>query len=284
VRIDLHTHSSASDGTDTPAELVAHAARTGVDVLAITDHDTTAGWDAAEAALPDGLTLVPGMELSCAYFGPDGKISIHLLAYLFDPEHPGLREERQRLRGDRLTRGRRIVDNLAADGVPISWHQVEQIADGAAVGRPHIGRALVASGLVDDVTDAFEKYLSSSSKYYVRKADTDVFDAIRLVRQAGGVPVFAHPLARRRGRVVDDAVIRAMAGAGLLGLEVAHPDHDPADQEHLADLASTLGLLTTGSSDYHGTNKRTPMAVCVSTGDQYERLLAQDTALRPLRR
>ncbi|MGH8860817.1 MAG: PHP domain-containing protein, partial [Jatrophihabitantaceae bacterium] len=174
--IDLHTHSTASDGTDAPAELVARAAAAGVDVLAITDHDTAAGWDEALAARPDGLTIVPGTEFSCVWIPAEGwRISLHLLGYLYDPEHPGLRAERARLRAARLDRGRRMVENMAADGIPITWPQVQRFAGDGPVGRPHIGRALVEASVVPDVDAAFGDLLSSRRPYYVRKADTDVF-------------------------------------------------------------------------------------------------------------
>lgn len=283
VRIDLHTHSTASDGTDSPTKLVEVAARAGVTALALTDHDITAGWEEAAAALPAGMSLVRGAEFSAVYHHPasegEGRTSIHLLGYLFDPNHDGLRAERARLRESRLGRGRAIVENLQADGIPVTWSRVTELAGGGSVGRPHIARALVEQGVVPDVTAAFAQLLSSSSKYYVRKADMDVFDAIRLVIAAGGVPVFAHPLARRRGKVVDDAVTAAFAAAGLVGVEVDHPDHSPEDRRHLRDLAADLGLIATGASDYHGANKVTPIAACTTDPDAYAALFERPTAL-----
>src|SRR3954468_11165225 len=256
MRIDLHTHSSVSDGTESPARLLATARDAGLEVVALTDHDTTDGWAAAELARPPGMTVVPGMELSCRWF-PDGDrpISVHLLAYLFDPGHPGLMTERTRLREERLTRGERIAAALAGAGYPISWERIVAASESGVVGRPHIARALVEAGVVDSVDAAFATLLHPRSPHYVAKRDTDVREGIALVRAAGGVPVFAHGLATRRGRVVDDDAIRAMADAGLLGLEVDHPDHAPEEREHLRALADELGLIRTGSSDYHGTNK-----------------------------
>ncbi|MPQ99828.1 PHP domain-containing protein [Modestobacter sp. I12A-02628] len=282
MRIDLHTHSSVSDGTDSPAELVAAAVAAGLDVVALTDHDTTDGWAAAERARPAGLTVVPGMELSCRWFPGDGPpVSVHLLAYLFDPGHAGLAEERARLRAERLTRGERMVALLVAAGHPISWEALVRRSAGGVVGRPHVARALVDAGVVASVDEAFATLLHHHSPYYVAKADTDVLDGIRLVRQAGGVPVFAHGLARSRGRVVGDDAMAAMAAVGLLGLEVDHPDHEPDDRAHLRGLAADLGLVATGSSDYHGTNKRTPIAACTTDPGQYEALVALGTGRAP---
>ncbi|MCV2488637.1 PHP domain-containing protein [Geodermatophilus sp. YIM 151500] len=282
--IDLHTHSSVSDGTETPTELLTSARDAGVDVVALTDHDTTEGWAEAERSRPPGLTVIPGMELSCRWFPDDQPpISVHLLAYLFDPGHPDLAAELDRLRSERLGRGERIVANLAADGYPLDWEEIAAGCAAGVVGRPHVARALVRAGVVGSVDEAFATLLNHRSPYYVAKRDTAVLDGIRLVRAAGGVPVFAHGLARRRGRVLDDGAVAAMAGAGLVGLEADHPDHEPDDSAHLRCLAADLGLLTTGSSDYHGTNKATPIAACTTEPDQLDALLAAGTGSAPYR-
>jgi 3',5'-nucleoside bisphosphate phosphatase len=267
-----------SDGTETPAELLATAEQAGLDVVALTDHDTTDGWAEAERTRPAGLTVVPGMELSCRWFPDDQPpISVHLLAYLFDPAHPALAEERARLRADRLGRAERIVQNLVAGGYPLVWADIVAGCRGGVVGRPHVARALVGAGAAASVDEVFATLLHHGSPYYVAKADTEVLAGIRLVRDAGGVPVFAHGLARRRGRVLDDDAVGAMAEAGLLGIEVDHPDHDPEERAHMAGLAKELDLLTTGSSDYHGTNKTTPIAACTTDPEQLDRLLALGT-------
>jgi predicted metal-dependent phosphoesterase TrpH len=284
MRIDLHTHSSVSDGTDTPAELLATARAAGLDVVALTDHDTTAGWEVAEATRPRGLTVVPGMELSCRWFpGDQPPISVHLLAYLFDPLHPGFAAERARLRDERLERGERIVAALAADGYPVRWDEIVERSEGGVVGRPHIARALVGAGVVDSVDHAFATLLHHRSPYYAAKVDTDVREGIALVRAAGGVPVFAHGLATKRGRVVGDDAIVAMAEAGLLGLEVDHPDHAEHERARLRGLAADLALITTGSSDYHGRNKTTPIGACTTDPEQFEAILAAGTGSAPYR-
>jgi 3',5'-nucleoside bisphosphate phosphatase len=284
MRIDLHTHSSVSDGTESPAELLATARRAGLDVVALTDHDTTAGWSTAEAARPPGLTVVPGMELSCRWFPDDQPpISVHLLAYLFDPTHPGFAAERARLRDERLERGERIVAALAAAGYGVTWDRIVEKSEGGVVGRPHIARALVDAGAADSVDHAFATLLHHRSPYYITKADTDVREGIALVRAAGGVPVFAHGLATKRGRIVGDAAIAAMVEAGLLGLEVDHPDHSDDERRHLRGLADDMGLIVTGSSDYHGTNKVTPIGACTTDPDQLEAILAAGTGSAPFR-
>jgi hypothetical protein len=253
VPIDLHTHSTASDGTLAPADVVAEAARHGLTTVALTDHDTTAGWDeAAAAAHVHGVAVVPGIELSTHH----GGTSIHLLAYLVDPAHPDLVAEMERSRVSRDTRLERMVARLAEGGVPITLEQVlAGVAPGATVGRPHIADALVASGHASGRDQAFEEYLHDRSPYYVRHYAPDVLRAIRLVREAGGVPVMAHPFAGRRGRTVGDAVIEEMAEAGLAGLEVHHRDHLGPERLHGQDLADRLGLFVTGASDFHGAGK-----------------------------
>ena len=252
MRIDLHTHSNASDGKQSPADVIRSAAEAGLDVVALTDHDTTAGWDeAAVAAQHHRIALVRGIEISCQHEG----ISIHLLGYLQDPAAPGLIEELTRSRESRETRAQRIVGRLSQD-LPLSWDDVlEQIEPGATVGRPHIADAMMAKGIVVTREAAFAGYLNDGSPYYASHYAPDPVLAVRLVGQAGGVAVMAHPFAGGRGPVVDDSVIEAMAAAGMAGLEVHHRDHDPEQVRHGLDLAASLGLFVTGSSDYHGAGK-----------------------------
>jgi len=281
-RIDLHVHSTASDGTLSPAEVVAAAAQAGLDVVALTDHDTLAGWDRAIAACPLGLTIVPGLELSCAYaVSGQRPISVHLLGYLVDPDHPGLVAELTRLRTERTRRGETIVERLVAAGFPITWGRVLELADGGSVGRPHVGRALVEAGVVGSVDEAFVELLSASSPFYAGKADIDAVAGVQLISAAGGVAVFAHPAAGHRGRIVDEAGIAVLAEAGLKGIEVDHPDHLPMQRDRLRVLAGDLGLVVTGSSDFHGTNKVNRLGECTTQPEAYEQLLATAWGSRP---
>lgn len=275
-RIDLHAHTTTSDGTDTPAQLVATAAAAGVDVLAITDHDTTGGWAEAVEALPPGMRLVRGAEFSCT--SPTGRddadVSVHLLGYLFDAAHEAIVTEQARLREERHHRLVGMVGKMAADGYPVDVDTVfAYLPEGASAGRPHLARALVAAGVVESVNEAFAKLLYTGSPYYVPKSDTPVRKAVEMVRAAGGVAVFAHPLARKRGRVIEPSVLVELVAAGLGGVEVDHPDHAPEDRELLRDLAAAHGLVTTGSSDYHGTNKTTPIAAETTAADALDALV-----------
>ncbi|WP_146842264.1 PHP domain-containing protein [Cellulomonas composti] len=252
MRIDLHAHSSASDGTEPPDLVVRAAARAGLDVVALTDHDTTAGWsDAATAAVREGVALVRGTEVSARWRG----ISIHLLSYLQDPTHPALLAELDRTRAARLGRARAMVDLIARDH-PITWDDVvAQAGDAVTIGRPHVADALVARGIVPDRDAAFVELLRADGRYHVPHYAPDGPDAVRAIRAAGGVPVFAHPGADARGRIVPDETFEVLAAAGLAGLEVDHRDHPPEQRERLRAIADRLGLLVTGGSDYHGAGK-----------------------------
>jgi predicted metal-dependent phosphoesterase TrpH len=257
VTIDLHTHSTASDGTDTPAQLVANAAAAGLTALAITDHDTTAGWDEAVAALPPGLRLVRGAELSCvSRDGRGGHCTVHLLAYLFDPESDAVVREYARARAERRERLARIADLMAADGFPISASSLlESVPETATAGRPHLAMALMKAGVVSSVDEAFARFLNDRGRYYLPSSRTPIEESIEMIERAGGVTVLAHAFATHRGPTVTGEVIKELAGVGLGGVEVDHPDHDPEARKRLRALADELGLVTTGSSDYHGTNK-----------------------------
>ena len=283
MRIDLHAHSTASDGTLTPAELVVAAAEAGLDVVAITDHDTTAGWAAAEAALPPGLTLIRGAELSCRWYGGPSPIALHLLAYLFDPLDAALAAELARVRAAREQRAERMIELLQADGIDVTWDEVRERAAGGTVGRPHLAQALIRRGLVDTVSEAFApRWLGQ--RYRLPKADIDVFRAVELVLAAGGVPVFAHPRASVRGRIVPDSLIVELAAAGLAGLEADHEDHSAAERAHVRELAERLGLLVTGSSDFHGTNKTVALGANTTSPEAYHQIVLKAHGLQPLGR
>jgi predicted metal-dependent phosphoesterase TrpH len=274
-RIDLHTHSTASDGTTAPADLVREARAAGLDVVALTDHDTTAGHAAAVRALPRGLSLVRGAEISCSHEG----ISLHLLGYLFDPEDGPLTEAMSALRTSRVDRAEAMARRLEDAGTGVTWERVQALA-GGTVGRPHVAQAMVERGLIGTVAEAFTpEWIGTGGHYWVRKLELDVLEAVRLVVAAGGVAVFAHPGAVKRGRTVGDDVVAAMADAGLAGLEVDHVDHDDDAKAHLTGLAGELGLLTTGSSDFHGTNKAVQLGVHTTSEEALERIVAQASGL-----
>ncbi|WP_326588158.1 PHP domain-containing protein [Streptomyces sp. NBC_01294] len=279
MRIDLHAHSTASDGTDTPAELMRNAAGAGLDVVALTDHDTVRGYGEALAALPAGLTLVTGAELSCRLDG----VGVHMLAYLFDPEEPELARERELVRDDRTPRAQSMVGKLQALGVDVTWEQVARIAGEGSVGRPHIATALVELGVVSTVSDAFTPdWLADGGRAYAEKHELDPFDAIRLVKAAGGVTVFAHPAAVKRGRCVPEAAIAELAAAGLDGIEVDHMDHDADTRARLRGLAGDLGLLTTGSSDYHGSRKTCGLGEYTTDPEIYGEITRRATGAFPV--
>ena len=278
MRADLHVHSNASDGTDPPAEVMRRAARAGLDVVALTDHDTVAGHAQARQALPGSLILVPGMELSCRLEDR----SMHLLAYLFDPQDLELAAETRRIRDDRVLRARAMVDRLAGLGVPITWDDVTAIAGTAVVGRPHIARAMAASGAITSPGQAFTPdWIADGGRAYVGRYALDPARAIALVRSAGGVAVLAHPRADR-ALFVDDAQIAVLAAAGLAGVEVFHPDQPESEQASLLGLTRDLGLVASGGSDDHGSLTGHRIGSHTAAEDAYEILISQATGARPV--
>ncbi|MGP4031416.1 PHP domain-containing protein [Pseudarthrobacter sp. 1C304] len=281
MRIDLHAHSNVSDGTQPPGAVVASAAEAGLDVVALTDHDSTDGWaEAADAARAHGVALVPGMEISCR---TSEGISVHLLSYLHDPAHAGLLEEITKAKDARFTRAERMVSLLAED-YPLSWDDViHHVAPGATLGRPHIADALVAAGVVADRTEAFESILTSRSRYFVQHYAPDPAHAVALVRAAGGVPVFAHPVASSRGRIVGEDTYRDMIDAGLAGLEIYHRDNPEEGRAFLRRLADRHGLLVTGSSDYHGAGKPNLLGENLTSPEVFARIEEQGTGTAVVR-
>jgi predicted metal-dependent phosphoesterase TrpH len=242
---ELHCHSTASDGTYPPAQVVAMAAARGVRVLSLTDHDTTDGIpEAAAAAAQHGVTLIPGVELTCSVTSGE----VHLLGYFVRVGDARFQEILAEFRGGREARGQRMVARLNAIGIPIRWERVKEIAGIAGVGRPHVARAMIELGVVRDVNEAFDRYLGRGKPGYVERMKFDPAAAVRFVRSAGGVPVLAHPFS------VDDlrTTLDEMLPAGLLGLEAYYQDYTLEERVALADLAANLRLLTTVGSDFHG--------------------------------
>jgi predicted metal-dependent phosphoesterase TrpH len=254
MRIDLHTHSSVSDGTDTPAELVHKARAVGLDVVGLTDHDTFDGLDEATAEGERlGIQVVRGMELSCSRQGS----SVHVLAYGADPASPGLAAEMARVRDGRLGRLTGVLAKLTALGVPVSEAEVmAQVGDSPSVGRPHIADALITAGHVQDRQEAFDRFLADGGPAHVPRYTIELERGIDLIHQAGGLAVIAHPWGRGREHLLPPSVLQTLAHDHQLdGIEVDHQDHDAETRRQLRTLADSLGLLPTGSSDYHGTGK-----------------------------
>jgi 3',5'-nucleoside bisphosphate phosphatase len=279
VRADLHTHSSVSDGTEPPAVVIRRAAEADLDVVALTDHDTVAGHREAAGALPAGLTLLPGAELSCRLDGH----SVHMLAYLFDPENDALAGEMAEIRESRLHRARAMVDKLTELGVPITWELVSEIAGGGVVGRPHIARAMIEVGTVSSIDEAFTpEWIGPSGRARVSRYALDPAKAIRLVRSAGGVTALAHPRGAARGWQIPDQVIADLAAVGLTGIEVNHPQHDERERGRLRDLAGQLGLVVSGGSDDHGALTGFRIGTEVAADGAYEALIGQATGANPV--
>ena len=281
MRIDLHTHSRASDGTQSPGELVRAAAAAGIDVLGLTDHDTAAGWEeASTAALEAGVTLVPGMEISTRH---DGR-GVHLLAYLPDPTYPPLVRELARVLDGRDARVPVMLQRLQALGIGITADDVRRVAGAAAAtGRPHVADALVELGVVRDREEAFAKFLSAGRPAYSDRYAAGLVEMVDLVAAAGGVSVVAHPWGRHERTSLDEAALAELAERGLAGVEVDHEDHDEADRRDLRAIAGNLGLVVTGSSDHHGAGKAGHDLGCNTTApEEFARLveLAAESAAR----
>jgi len=278
--IDLHTHSSVSDGTETPTELVKAAIEAGLSTVALTDHDSTAGWNEAFAAASGtGLTIIPGMELSTNH----GPASVHMLAYLFDALDGGIIAETAQIRDGRLHRAERIVEKISAD-YDITWDDVlAESSDGSTLGRPHIADALVRKGIVETRSAAFETILHWRGGYYEKYYAPSPLEGVRMIVRAGGVPVLAHPATYGRYRPMDDAFIGQLADEGLFGLEVGHRDNTDEGKERLLVLAKRFGLEVTGSSDYHGEGKPNRLAENTTSPEVLEKLIARATGSTPFR-
>ncbi len=266
--IELHCHSVASDGTYAPAEVVAMAAARGVRVLALTDHDTTDGVaEAAAAAVRHGMAIIPGVELTCSVASGE----IHLLGYFVRVGDAAFQARLAEFRGGRDVRGQKIVAQLTAAGVPVRWERVKEIAGEAGVGRPHIARALIETGVIQTVDEAFDRFLGDGAPGFVDRMKLTPAEAARFVRAAGGVPILAHPLS-----VTDlAATLDAMIPAGLMGIEAHYQAFTPEQRAALAALAAERGLITTVGSDFHGdVHGGALLGGTPAPADTLERLLA----------
>lgn len=273
VSIDLHTHSNESDGTDRPSELVESAIAAGITHLALTDHDSIAGWDEALARGAKRISLLLGAEISCQ---TSEALSVHMLGLLFDPKDTQLREAMEQTRTNRITRMERIVARLQEAGIDITIADVyAELREGATLGRPHLADAMVRKGIIKDRSEAFEKFLHNRSKFYIPDASPTPERAIALIKEAGGVAIIAHPFASLRGRIISTEYLESLIDAGLDGIEIDHRDHNEGEREALRELTRRYGLIFTGGSDYHGTGKENRLGENRTDPSQFEKIVAR---------
>lgn len=277
--IDLHTHSAVSDGTESPAELVRQAARAGLGTVAITDHDSTAGWaEAGQVAQQIGMNLIPGMEFSATNHGNIA----HLLAYLFDPSNRMLVAEMAMVRAERVTRAERIVERISVD-YALHWDDVlAHSSPGTTIGRPHIADALISRGHVADRAEAFANILHPDTPYYAPHYAPELPHAIELVRAAGGVPVLAHPATKSRTGLLPRSVVGELVDAGLLGLELDHRDNTAQGKRWLRTMAREFDLVLTGSSDWHGSGKSNALGESTTSELALERIVGLASGSAPI--
>jgi len=279
--IDLHTHSNVSDGTDTPRALINKAHSAGITVLALTDHDTTGGWDEATQYLRPGMDLVLGAEISCQT--PEG-VSVHMLGLLFDRENEPLASAMAQTRENRIGRMERIIGRMNENGIEITIEDVyAQLSEGGTLGRPHLADALIAKGYAKSRDEIFADWLHNNSKYYIAHYSPTPEEAIALIKGAGGVAVIAHPLASLRGRTVSLDSFSSYIEAGMDGIEISHRDHSPEGQEILNSVVKEFDLIPTGSSDYHGDGKLNQLAENQTDPSAWERLQAKAAHGRVIR-
>jgi predicted metal-dependent phosphoesterase TrpH len=278
LKIDLHTHSTYSDGTDTPSELINKALATGISIIGLTDHDSISGWQEATKALRSGISLVPGAEISCQTL--DG-ISVHILGLLFDSSNSELMNTLKKTRENRHGRMEKIIARINEAGIDITMNDVlAQLSDGATLGRPHLADALVKKGVVASRDEAFTQMLHNNSKYYVSHYSPTPETAIGLIKAAGGVSVIAHPMASHRGRTISLETFGSLIDSGLDGIEVDHRDHSPAEKKQLIALANESNLVMTGASDYHGNGKLNSLGEYTTNPEQWEKLEERANARR----
>ena len=282
MKIDLHTHSTRSDGTMSPTELVQHAIINGITVLGLTDHDTVAGWDEAIASVRGDFQLVLGAEISCL---TEKHQSIHMLGLLFDREYQPLQEVLEASRDDRIPRMKKMIELMSEDGIKITFEEVLKFQpEGATLGRPHLADALVAKGVVKNRDQAFADFLANDSKYYVSHIAPTPIEAIKLIRAAGGVAVIAHPYSSMRNTEMTTEKFLALKNAGLNGIEVDHRDHGANERNILRNIALELDLIITGSSDFHGTGKLNLIGENVTSPEHWEQLESQANLRRVVRK
>ena len=281
MKIDLHTHTTYSDGTDNPSELINKALAAGITIIGLTDHDSISGWQEATNALRSGISLVPGAEISCQTL--DG-ISVHILGLLFDSSNSELMNTLKKTRENRHSRMEKIIARINEAGIEITMNDVlAQLSDGATLGRPHLADALVKKGVVASRDEAFTQMLHNNSKYYVSHYSPTPETAIGLIKAAGGVSVIAHPMASHRGRTISLETFGSLIDSGLDGIEVDHRDHSPAEKIELISLASGSNLVMTGASDYHGNGKLNSLAEYTTNPEQWEKLEERANARRVIR-
>lgn len=276
LRIDPHVHSRLSDGTDSPRELLLRARTAGLDVIGAVDHDTLDHWSEFRAAHQELLAeaenppaVILGAEISASLDG----VPVHLLAYLPDPKRGNLRRQLANAKSDRVERLQKMVEKIAVD-YPITWQDVLDEVAGLMPGRPHLGDALVHKGYFTDRSEAFKQVLGTHSPYYVRRPPVDAITTIQVIIADGGVPVLAHPFITSRGKAMTSATVRALAMAGLAGIETAHREMEAAARDTATVLAAELGLFVTGSSDYHGTGKPNQLGENLTSETSLRRIIA----------
>lgn len=276
MRADLHTHSTASDGTLPPGAVVREAAALGLDVVGLTDHDTVHGWaEAAQAAREAGIALIRGAEISTR----TRRASVHLLSYLHDDADQALAAALEDARTARVRRAHEMIRRLT-ERYDLTWAEVQAVTPpGATVGRPHLADALVAKGVARDRDAVFASILYNGGPFDVPYDSPTPARAIALILGAGGVPVIAHPAAGRRGATLGDEELAALVAVGLAGLEVDHRDHTAAERAHLRGLARELGVFVTGSSDYHGSGKLNRLGENLTAADVVEQIAGRGRLL-----
>ena len=279
--IDLHTHTTCSDGTDTPRELVNAALIHGLTTVAITDHDSVAGWNEAINALRGDLSLVLGAEISCL---TEAGISVHMLGLLFDGNNKDMARMLEQTRDDRVPRMIKMIELLNLAGIEVTMADVDAAKrTGATLGRPHLADALVARGHIASRDEAFQGLLNNDSEFYVAHMAPTPEIAIAQIRAAGGVAVIAHPFASHRGEILTSDAFASLVAAGLNGIEVDHRDQNLLEREMLRAIAHDLGLVVTGSSDYHGGGKFNLLGENTTDPGEWSRLEAMANERRVMK-